>query len=98
MRGRRQWKRRAIAEVQHHGSRGGWLFALRFAASLALHLAVAAYLLARRPAEFGATERPSDAISVNIELTDFINVREQDASVAGKSPPSDAPEPSKDEP
>ena len=71
-----------------------WLFWLAFGLSLAVHVGLAAHLLSRAAPDFGAIDRATKAISVNIEATDVLDASEQsaakDAAPASVSPPEEA--------
>jgi TolA protein len=71
-----------------------WLFWLALGLSLAIHVGVAAHLLLREPRDFGATDIPTTAISVNIASSDILeSIEQSEASEAAASPSSTAGEP-----
>lgn len=90
---KRQERRGGRSEVQHRDRIGAGLFTLLIGVSLALHLAVLAFLLNLRPEKSGAVERPTTAISVNLETTDVLDAVEESAATAAAGPTSVAPEP-----
>ena len=71
-----------------------WLFWLGLGLSLVIHVGLAAHLVSRAAQDFGATDLPTTAISVNIESSDILeSVEESQASQSAPSSPWTAGEP-----
>jgi colicin import membrane protein len=71
-----------------------WLFWGGLGLSLVIHVGLAAHLLSRAAQDFGATDLPTTAISVNIESSDILeSVEESQANQSAPSSPWTAGEP-----
>jgi protein TonB len=68
-----------------------WLFRLAFGLSLAVHVGVAAHLLSRAPEDFGAINRTTNAVSVNVEATEVLDATEQSEAKEAANAPAAPP-------
>ncbi len=70
-----------------------WLFWLGLGLSLAIHVGLAAHLLLGDAQDFGATDIPTTAISVNLASSDILeSIDQSEASEAAPSQASTAGE------